>query len=409
MSSSRQGVAPQAEEQSLFAGKLGIIQRVLPTYRIPFFEKLAARCHGGLEVFAGEPQASEGIRVQGSPAPPWRVRAQNRNFGDVENNVWYMCWQAGTTEWLQKWDPAALVINVNPRLISNWKAIRFMRQRGRAVVGWGLGELPRSGLSATQSVRRQLAIQQVLACDAIIAYSSKAAGDYREMGVSPEKVFAAYNAVDTATASTLRRQFLLDPAPVLSLKAEFSPQHHPIVLTVGRILPQKRIDVLIRACAALDHPCRLVIVGDGPERPALEALAAEILPSTRFLGFQSGAELGRTFLTADLFVLPGTGGLAIQEAMGYGKPVLVADADGTEQDLVENGRNGYLLEPGNARQLRELMDQLLAEPCRLEQMSNASLGIVEHKVNLERMVDIFVTAVNTAANGVSSALNKSAA
>jgi glycosyltransferase involved in cell wall biosynthesis len=407
MCSSRQRIAEQAEEQPIFPSKLGIIQRVLPTYRIPFFEKLAARCHSGLEVFAGEPQASEGIRVQGSPAPIWRVRAQNRNLGDVESNVWYMCWQAGTTKWLQKWDPAALVINVNPRLISNWKAIRYMRQRGRPVIGWGLGELPRSGLSAAQSVRRQLAVKQVQACDAIIAYSSKAAGDYREMGVSPERVFAAYNAVDTTIAAALRQQFLLDPTPVLALKAEFSPQHHPIVLTVGRILPQKRIDVLIRACATLDHPCQLVIVGDGPERLALEALATEILPSTRFLGFQSGAELGRTFLATDLFVLPGTGGLAIQEAMGYGKPVLVADADGTEQDLVENGRNGYLLEPGNVRQLRELMDLLLAEPRRLEQMGNASLAIVEHKVNLERMVNVFVTAVNTAANSVSSAFKKS--
>jgi len=46
-----------------FPGRVGIQQRVLPTYRVPFFDRLAAECAGGLEVFAGEPRAEEGIAV----------------------------------------------------------------------------------------------------------------------------------------------------------------------------------------------------------------------------------------------------------------------------------------------------------------------------------------------------------
>lgn len=394
MSSTRQYSQSQVEYSSSFSGAVGIMQRVLPVYRAPFFAKLDLRCQDGLEVLAGEPQPSEGIRVQESPYPAWRTHAKNLNFGDIERSAWYVCWQTGIHRWLQKLNPDVLIVNVNPRLLSNWPAIRYMAKRGKPVIGWGLGELPRTGLSSVQRLRRQLAMYQVHACDGIIAYSSKAAQDYLEMGVRPERVFTAYNAVDTTASLLLRQQLYREPTSILSRKAELADQDIPIILTVGRLLPQKRIDVLIRACASLGSACQLVVVGDGPERAALEDLAAAIFPSTKFLGYQTGIELGRTFLAANLFVLPGTGGLAVQEAMSYGKPVLVADADGTERDLVMPGKNGYLVEPGNVQQLQDLLKSLIADRNCLEKMGQASLEVVEQKINLDRMVDAFIDALH---------------
>lgn len=394
MSSTRQYNQLQTEHSSSFSGAVGIVQRVLPVYRAPFFAKLGLRCQNGLEVLAGEPQSAEGIRVQEPPYPTWRTHAKNLNFGDIEHSAWYVCWQTGMHKWLQKLNPDVLIVNVNPRLLSNWPAIRYMAKLGKPVLGWGLGELPRTGLSSVQRLRRQLALFQVRACDGIIAYSSKAAQDYLEMGVRLERVFTAYNAVDTTASLLLRQQLYRESTSILARKAELADQDIPIILTVGRMLPQKRIDVLIRACANLGSACQLVIVGDGPERAALEDLAATILPSTKFLGYQTGTELGRTFLAADMFVLPGTGGLAVQEAMSYGKPVLVADADGTERDLVAPGKNGYLLEPGNIRQLQDLLTSLITDRSCLEKMGQASLEIVEQRVNLDRMVDVFIDALN---------------
>ena len=89
---------------------------------------------------------------------------------------------------------------------------------------------------------------------------------------------------------------------------------------------------------------RLVIVGDGPERAKLESLAKEVYPSAEFVGTKHGAELTPYFAEADLFVLPGTGGLAVQEAMAHGLPVIVAKGDGTQDDLVRAG-NGWQIPP----------------------------------------------------------------
>jgi glycosyltransferase involved in cell wall biosynthesis len=109
------------------------------------------------------------------------------------------------------------------------------------------------------------------------------------------------------------------------------------LLFVGRLQARKRIDALLRACAELGTNPRLLIVGDGPERAALESLAKEIYPSAEFVGAKHGAELKPYFEQADLFVLPGTGGLAVQEAMSYGLPVIVAKGDGTQDDLSARG------------------------------------------------------------------------
>src|SRR5258705_11408173 len=111
---------------------------------------------------------------------------------------------------------------------------------------------------------------------------------------------------------------------------------HPTILFVGRLQERKRVDYLLRACAEMDSITRLMIVGDGPQRASLETLAKEIYPTAEFIGSKYGAELKPYFAQADLFVLPGTGGLAIQEAMSHGLPVIVAKSDGTQDDLVRD-------------------------------------------------------------------------
>ena len=90
--------------------------------------------------------------------------------------------------------------------------------------------------------------------------------------------------------------------------------------------------MLFKACAALptNQQPRLLIVGDGPARGAFEAQAAQLYPQAEFLGAKHGPDLDPIYAQADLFVLPGTGGLAIQQAMSSGLPVIVAQGDGTQ-------------------------------------------------------------------------------
>ena len=122
--------------------------------------------------------------------------------------------------------------------------------------------------------------------------------------------------------------------------------------------------------------------------------AAQIYPEAEFVGARHGAALKPYFTGADLFVLPGTGGLAIQEAMSYGLPVIVAQGDGTQDDLVRK-ENGWQIPPGDFDALLKTMKDALSDAARLRRMGEESYRIVKEEINIERMVTTFVIALNT--------------
>ncbi|MGC8855815.1 MAG: glycosyltransferase family 4 protein [Anaerolineae bacterium] len=357
-----------------FAGRLALQQRVLPAYRVPFFETLARACQGGLSLFAGQPRPQEGILLAESLRGVHFVPATNLH---LFSGVFYLCYQRGLIDWLQDWDPDALIVEANQRYLATPAAVRWMHARGRPVIGWGLGAPPLSGpLAGFRQMRRRAFLSHF---DALIAYSRRGAEEYARAGFPAERIFVACNAV---APPPHHPPPLRPPSP-----------SRPTVLFVGRLQERKRVDWLLRACAALPEPApRLIIVGDGPERPRLEHLAAQVYPSAEFVGARHGEQLTPYWQAADLFVLPGTGGLAVQEAMSFALPVIVARGDGTQDDLVRP-ENGWQIPPDDFPALVETLRLALADLPELRQMGAASYRIVSQEINIERMVEVFVQAL----------------
>ena len=357
----------------IFPRKLGIQQRVLPSYRVPFFDLLAQSCES-VSLFAGQARPAEMIEG-GKPQVANYVEAKNIH---LFSGSCYFCYQRGLVRWLEGWNPDALIVEANPRYLSTPAAVRWMRKRGRKVVGWGLG-------APKQSVFWKRFIRQF---DAMISYSRRGAEEYAALGFPREKIFVAHNSVSPKPA--------LNPSTGSGQAVErltFNVQ--PVILFVGRLQARKRVDSLIRACAEMESNPRLCIVGDGPERAALESLAKEVYPSAEFVGAKRGAELKPYFEQADLFALPGTGGLAVQEAMSYGLPVIVAKGDGTQDDLVRAG-NGWQIQPEDYGALVSAMKNALSDRARLREMGKESFRIVSEEINIQKMVEAFVNALNSA-------------
>ncbi|MGH2582633.1 MAG: glycosyltransferase family 4 protein [Anaerolineales bacterium] len=353
-----------------------MIQRVLPRYRAPFFDLLASQCANGLSVFAGEPRKNESItQAESLQSAEW-MRAKNIHlFG----GQFYLCLQRGLVQWLEEWNPDSLIIEANPRYLSTPRAVRWMHARGRPIIGWGLGApVPQSALTDARLRGRQRFLEQF---DAMISYSEQGAIEYRALGCSADRVFVAPNA--------------MSPRP--SAAPAHAPQFNgrPIVLYAGRLQARKRLESLMRICASLPDQIkpRLQIVGDGPEKGRLEKIAADVYPDTEFSGALFGDELAERFKTADLFVLPGTGGLAVQQAMSYGLPVIMADDYGSQPDLVTPA-NGWLLPPNDDAALQTALHEALSDPSRLRRMGEESFRLVQEKFNLETMVDVFVRALS---------------
>jgi glycosyltransferase involved in cell wall biosynthesis len=270
-------------------------------------------------------------------------------------------------QWIQNWDPQARILEANPRYPSSRRALNWMHAQGRPVIGWGLG-VGRAGARWKRYLRR---------FDALIAYSSQGAEEYRRAGYPAERIFTAPNAMTGAL-------------PEIQPHKTSEP---PRVLFVGRLQERKRVDLLLSACRAQARQLELWIVGEGPARPGLERIAGREYPGTQFMGAQQGEELENTYRKADLFVLPGTGGLAVQQAMAHALPVIVAEADGSQRDLV-GADNGWLVPPGDLEALTGALRRALENPDRLPQMGAASHRIVAERVNIERMADVFLEALH---------------
>ena len=356
-----------------FDGRLAVQQRVLPDYRVPFFELLAQACKGGMSLFAGQPRPEEGIQTA-TQLQHGEVRLA-RNLHIFSGSL-YMCHQRGLVAWLEEWNPDALVLEANPRYLSSAAASAWMRKRGRKVIGWGLGAPPASGPFA--NIRRRRRIAFLKRFDGLIAYSERGAREYAELGFAADRIFVAHNAVS--------------PAPTIGLSRRPSAGKQLSVLFVGRLQQRKRVDLLLRAAAEMEPKPRLVIVGDGPERGDLERLARSVYPSALFAGSQKGAELERYFQEADLLVLPGTGGLAVQQAMAHALPVIVARGDGTQDDLVR-ASNGWQIPSDDLASLVAAMRNALSDLPRLRQMGSESLRIVSEEINIEKMVETFLRAL----------------
>lgn len=364
-------------EQPRFRGHLGLQQRVVPDYRAAFFDRLASVAGRGLDVFAGQPRPEEGIITADHLAVARMTLGRNRH---LMRGALYLCAQPELEGWLASADPDALILEANPRYLSNRAAARWMHRRGRPVIGWGLGSAAVPGPIGT--LRAWFRRSYLAQFDGLIAYSSLGAAQYRAFGVPAQRVFVAANAVLPAPTSV----------PVhASIEGRL-----PRLLFVGRLQGRKRVDLLLRAGARLSPLPEIVVAGEGPARGDLEQLARQLGGPIRFTGDIRGRELDALFDQADAFVLPGTGGLAVQQAMAHGLPVIVAEGDGTQNDLVSPA-NGWLIPAGNLDALTTALAQALSDPKRLLAMGAESHRLAVERFNIDAMAADFVRALNAIA------------
>lgn len=157
----------------------------------------------------------------------------------------------------------------------------------------------------------------------------------------------------------------------------------PVIASVGRLAPQKDIPTLLRGFAKLRErrAARLIVAGDGPERPRLEALTAElkIADAVAFVGFVDNPlplmKAARLFVLSSQWEgMPG----ALIEAMACGTPVVSTDCPGGSAEILEDGRLGPLVPPGDAAALADAMAAALdAKPDAAALQARAAMFSVD--------------------------------
>jgi glycosyltransferase involved in cell wall biosynthesis len=196
--------------------------------------------------------------------------------------------------------------------------------------GFWYSRLSRSGLSRT--LRAMVERAGLAAADAVIVTTPELGRHVGER-VGPERIHLIPNGVDTT---------LFRPVPRAVGEARTA-------LYAGRLSEEKNLGALLEAAAELASRVKLQVtfIGDGPERPRLEARARQLQVSVTFLPFIEHARLGEQLAQADVFVLPSfTEGhpKVLLEAMSCGLPC-IASAMGGNLSIVDDGRTGLLFDP----------------------------------------------------------------
>ena len=221
-------------------------------------------------------------------------------------------------------------------------------------------------------------------CSAALVGGAPQARYLQNLGMSKERIFLGYDAVDNAY---FREQAAIVRADGDRLRTRYGLPPR-FFLVCCRFIAVKNLRRLIDAYVIYRHRAGtaawgLVLLGDGPERAALEeqARASGMQEHIHFHGFRQYGELPVYYGLADTFVHVSTvepWGLVVNEALASGLPVIVSRRCGSAEDLVSDGVDGFLVDPYDVEQIAEKMNTMASGAVDRAAMGRAGREIVEH-------------------------------
>jgi L-malate glycosyltransferase len=215
-----------------------------------------------------------------------------------------------------------------------------------------------------------------------------------DFAVPSDRIRVIPNFVDTET-------FRRDEKPCH--RATLAPGGEKILMHVSNFRPVKRIPDVVEVFARIHHrvPSRLVLVGDGPERPRAVERAEELGVSDRVLLLGKHASVDELLACADLFLLPSRNesfGLAALEALACGVPVIGTNLGGMPE-VVVHGETGYLFGLGAVEEMAEAGAALLAEPDQWLRFSGAARADAVERFSNDRVVPMYERLYEDVLNG----------
>jgi len=349
----------------------------MPEYRRAFVEELIdSHDDARLRVFVGPESYEDSVKTSDAVAALVDV---------VENKFFFgrrLLWQRVP---LKTCVAASVVIcDLNPRCLSNWAVLVLRKARRRPTVVWGHV----SGKVAGRSpLRRMLRASMLRLASVVVTYTEE--DRQRVMEALPQaKVVAAPNAL-------MRRNEMGAP------KGPLDPRHF---IYVGRLTPQKRPDLLLegfcQASGRLSAETKLLIVGDGPMRSKLEALAERSnSTSIEFFGSQSSPSVLRALYGDSLAsVSPGYVGLSLTQSLGFGVPMIIArdEPHSPEIEAAEEGVNALFFESGSVSGLCSALLAVADSSAEWIRRRGQIAKQTEERYSVEVMTDAVANAIRQA-------------
>lgn len=371
--------------------KVVVLYRVIQHWRCPMFQRISNLKNIDLKVFYGADfegtKVVSGEKIEGFKSeklPTIKIKKKH-NGGERQ-----MPFCPTLFFKLIKEGPDVIITEGKSNFANAFLGFIYAKLFGKKIVWWGLGKLRYEKLDSkkdkfVQSIERK--------CDAQLVYSSVGKEYYESLGIPSSKIFKAVNVVETERIEEIRKS----EGYKLAVAAKGSTFN---VLYVGAVNKNKKIELLIDAFATFSkgkNDVKLMLVGGG-------SYLHEIIERAKDKGITSIETPGqvidglyRYFAVADVFVLPGLGGLAISEAMAYGLPVICSVGDGCEVDLVDDKR-GFRDPDLNEESLCRYLEMLYNDKNLLASMKASSLEKIANVYNVNTYINSINRCIKNIAN-----------
>ena len=371
------------------------VSRFVPGYRRTVLEALNKALSERLIVCAGQPpNASFASLTSDTPA----------GYRQIPLRSWWIAGErlhAQSVGRVLKLEPSVILAEESPRSVTLPVLLRRARRRGAATLLWGHFSSNNRPFGGSHPLDRyRLALARYV--DGCVCYTDSIRTSLAEH-VPPERLFTARNTLDIRPLLRLRELLEIEGKPAvrrrLSLRVDA-----PVATYIGRLIPQKRLDLLLDTYSILLRrgPLSLVIIGDGPEKSSIEArVKRENWTDVRLTGAITGQARSAPYLfAADVMVCPGYVGLAVNHAFALGLPVVTQASPkpgirhhSPEVAYLQHGRNGMMVPYGNVPALADAVQAVLADQKRY---STHALNYARDHLDMSAMVDGLVKAVRFA-------------
>jgi glycosyltransferase involved in cell wall biosynthesis len=162
---------------------------------------------------------------------------------------------------------------------------------------------------------------------------------FKALGIEEHKIIILNNTIDTRKIKNMRSVTITEVPPELM---ELSKRELTFFIFVGTLLRSKNIESMSELLKMLGEKYFLIIVGDGSPQYKAELEKKFDRTNHIFLGYKKLEQLMPYYSLASFSILPGLGGLSINQSMAFGIPVICSIADGAEKDLVIANETGYI-------------------------------------------------------------------
>jgi glycosyltransferase involved in cell wall biosynthesis len=294
----------------------------------------------------------EVVRLPVSRVPVWRALHDARSIERVVRSI----------------EPRPDLLLCFQTFVSGFAGVRIQRHTGIPAVVWIRGE---AEYRLSDSLVTRLVSPRVWSGARGVLVQTEAGR--RELLRELERHHSRLRAGIESKLEVVANGLDLPPADQIA-----SPGATSMVLSVGRLIPDKGMDTVIEAMAGM--PGALTLAGTGPERERLEDLARSRGGEVRFAGFVDRASLSKLYAGARCVVLAARRGEGLPnvllEAMAWGRPVIATPVAGV-RELVRDGDNGLLVAPGDPRALRAALERLAQEPALADRLGAAARRTAE--------------------------------